>query len=56
MIHYRVAAVGSHKVFYREAGDADRRALLLLHGVLPCSHMLRLSFESIGYLPGKMSV
>ena len=41
MIHYRVANVGNHKVFYREAGDANRPTILLLHGFPTSSHMFR---------------
>jgi pimeloyl-ACP methyl ester carboxylesterase len=40
-IKYRTAAVGSLKVFYREAGPADAPKLLLLHGFPSASHMFR---------------
>jgi pimeloyl-ACP methyl ester carboxylesterase len=41
MIHYRTAAVGDHKMFYREAGDPKDPTLLLLHGFPTSSHMFR---------------
>lgn len=40
-IRYRTAAVDEHEVFYREAGDPARPALLLLHGFPTSSHMFR---------------
>ena len=39
--YYRTAAVGDVKVFYREAGDPKKPALLLLHGFPTSSHMFR---------------
>src|SRR5437879_9201016 len=41
MIHYRTAAVGDHRIFYREAGDPNQTSLLLLHGFPSSSHMFR---------------
>jgi pimeloyl-ACP methyl ester carboxylesterase len=38
---YRTASVDGLKVFYREAGDAKSRTLLLLHGFPTSSHMFR---------------
>lgn len=40
-IAYRHAAVGGHKVFYREAGKPDAPTILLLHGFPTSSHMFR---------------
>src|SRR5436190_7245539 len=39
--HYRTVTVGDIKVFYREAGDSRKPALLLLHGFPTSSHMFR---------------
>jgi pimeloyl-ACP methyl ester carboxylesterase len=41
MVHYRSADVDGHRVFYREAGDPKRPAILLLHGFPTSSHMFR---------------
>jgi pimeloyl-ACP methyl ester carboxylesterase len=41
MTHYRTAAVDGHQVFYREAGDATKPSVLLLHGFPSSSHMFR---------------
>jgi pimeloyl-ACP methyl ester carboxylesterase len=41
MVHCRTVAVAGHRVFYREAGDPARPALLLLHGFPTSSHMFR---------------
>jgi pimeloyl-ACP methyl ester carboxylesterase len=41
MIHYRTAEAEGHTVFYREAGDQQAPALLLLHGFPTSSHMFR---------------
>jgi pimeloyl-ACP methyl ester carboxylesterase len=41
MTRYRTATVDGHKVFYREAGDPNAPALLLLHGFPTSSHMFR---------------
>lgn len=38
---YRTVDVDGHKVFYREAGDPAKPALLLLHGFPSSSHMFR---------------
>ena len=38
---YRTVSVGDVKVFYREAGDSKKPALLLLHGFPTSSHMFR---------------
>jgi pimeloyl-ACP methyl ester carboxylesterase len=40
-IHYHHANVAGFKVFYREAGLADKPKLLLLHGFPSSSHMFR---------------
>ena len=40
-IHYRTIAVDGIDLFYREAGDAARPTLLLLHGFPTSSHMFR---------------
>ena len=39
--YYRTVTVGDVKVFYREAGDPKKPALLLLHGFPTSSHMFR---------------
>lgn len=39
--YYRTVTVGDVKVFYREAGDPGKPALLLLHGFPTSSHMFR---------------
>jgi pimeloyl-ACP methyl ester carboxylesterase len=41
VVKYRSADVDGLKVFYREAGNADLPALLLLHGFPSASHMFR---------------
>jgi pimeloyl-ACP methyl ester carboxylesterase len=41
MIHYRTAGTGGHRVFYREAGEPENPAVLLLHGFPTSSHMFR---------------
>ena len=41
LTHYRTVTVGDIKVFYREAGDPKKPALLLLHGFPTSSHMFR---------------
>ena len=41
MAHYRRSDVGDHRVFYREAGDPEAPAVLLLHGFPTSSHMFR---------------
>lgn len=40
-IQYRKVSVDGFNVFYRQAGDADAPALLLLHGFPTSSHMFR---------------
>ncbi|HUN59737.1 MAG TPA: alpha/beta hydrolase [Candidatus Binataceae bacterium] len=40
-VHYRKANGGGMKIFYREAGEANPSALLLLHGFPTLSHMFR---------------
>jgi pimeloyl-ACP methyl ester carboxylesterase len=41
MVHYRSADTGGHRVFYREAGEPENPAVLLLHGFPTSSHMFR---------------
>ena len=41
MIRHRTAKVDSTTLFYREAGDPDAPAILLLHGFPSSSHMFR---------------
>ena len=41
VVHYRYASVDGHQLFFREAGDADAPALVLLHGFPTSSHMFR---------------
>lgn len=41
MIHFRVAEVDGHRVFYRQSGDPSRPTVLLLHGFPSSSHMFR---------------
>jgi pimeloyl-ACP methyl ester carboxylesterase len=41
MIRYRSVAADELKIFYREAGDPNSPALLLLHGFPTSSHMFR---------------
>jgi pimeloyl-ACP methyl ester carboxylesterase len=40
-IAYRTVDVDGYKIFYREAGERDARALLLLHGFPTAGHMFR---------------
>jgi pimeloyl-ACP methyl ester carboxylesterase len=40
-ISYKTAQVNGLKVFYREAGDPQALAVLLLHGFPTSSHMFR---------------
>lgn len=41
MVRHLTVAVDGHTMFYREAGDPDKPALLLLHGFPSSSHMFR---------------
>ena len=41
MTTYQYAAVGDHKIFYREAGPKAAPTILLLHGFPTSSHMFR---------------
>lgn len=41
MVHFRTADTGGHRVFYREAGEPESPAVLLLHGFPTSSHMFR---------------
>jgi pimeloyl-ACP methyl ester carboxylesterase len=41
VVHHRYATVGGHRIFYREAGDPDRPAIVLLHGFPTSSFMFR---------------
>ncbi|MBP0456412.1 alpha/beta fold hydrolase [Streptomyces montanisoli] len=40
-VHHRYATVQGHQIFYREAGDADAPAIVLLHGFPTSSFMFR---------------
>jgi pimeloyl-ACP methyl ester carboxylesterase len=40
-VHHRYADVDGHRLFYREAGDPDASALVLLHGFPTSSYMFR---------------
>jgi pimeloyl-ACP methyl ester carboxylesterase len=40
-VHHRYANVDGHRLFYREAGDTSKPALVLLHGFPTSSHMFR---------------
>ena len=40
-VHYRYAAVGGHRLFYREAGPPEGPVLVLLHGFPASSFMFR---------------
>ncbi|SOX56116.1 alpha/beta hydrolase [Mycobacterium ahvazicum] len=40
-VHHRYATVDGHRLFYREAGDVGKPALVLLHGFPSSSHMFR---------------
>jgi pimeloyl-ACP methyl ester carboxylesterase len=40
-VHQRYATVDGHRLFYREAGDLDAPAVLLLHGFPTSSYMFR---------------
>ncbi len=40
-VHHRFTTVDGHRLFYREAGDADAPVIVLLHGLSTSSHMFR---------------
>src|ERR1700743_2978269 len=40
-VHHRYVTVNEHRLFFREAGSLDARALVLLHGFPTSSHMFR---------------
>ena len=40
-VHHRTTTVGGVDVFYREAGDPNAPAVVLLHGFPTSSHMFR---------------
>ncbi|HET9874293.1 MAG TPA: alpha/beta fold hydrolase, partial [Mycobacterium sp.] len=40
-VHHRYATVDGHRLFYREAGDPNAPAVLLLHGFPTSSYMFR---------------
>lgn len=40
-VHHRYATFDGHRLFYREAGDHDAPAIVLLHGFPTSSHMFR---------------
>jgi pimeloyl-ACP methyl ester carboxylesterase len=41
VVHHRYATVAGHRLFFREAGDPEAPALLLLHGFPTSSYMFR---------------
>lgn len=41
MVYHKTAIVDGHSVFYREAGNADRAKMVLLHGFPASSHQYR---------------
>ncbi len=40
-VHHRYATADGHRLFFREAGEPDAPALVLLHGFPTSSHMFR---------------
>ncbi|MFD4023276.1 alpha/beta fold hydrolase [Streptomyces sp. NPDC058576] len=52
-VHHRYADVSGHRIFYREAGDADAPTIVLLHGFPTSSFMFR---ELIPALAGRFHV
>ena len=40
-VHHRYATIDGHRMFFREAGEADTPALVLLHGFPTSSYMFR---------------
>jgi pimeloyl-ACP methyl ester carboxylesterase len=40
-VHHRYATIDGHRLFFREAGDPDAPAVVLLHGFPTSSHMFR---------------
>jgi pimeloyl-ACP methyl ester carboxylesterase len=40
-VHHRFATIDGHRLFYREAGDVRKPAVVLLHGFPTSSHMFR---------------
>ncbi|MGK5684218.1 alpha/beta fold hydrolase [Actinoplanes sp. URMC 104] len=53
MVHHRYATVAGHRIFYREAGDPAKPAIVLLHGYPTSSFMFR---ELIPRLAGDFHV
>ena len=53
MVHHRYATVDGHRIFYREAGDPAKPAIVLLHGYPTSSFMFR---ELIPRLAGDFHV
>ena len=41
IVHHRYATVDGHRLFFREAGDPDAPAVILLHGFPTSSYMFR---------------
>lgn len=41
VVHYRYATVDDHQLFFREAGESDAPAVVLLHGFPTSSYMFR---------------
>ena len=41
MVHHQYATVDGHRLFYREAGDPSKQAIVLLHGYPSSSFMFR---------------
>jgi pimeloyl-ACP methyl ester carboxylesterase len=47
-VHHRYANIDGHRLFFREAGNADAPALLLLHGFPTSSYMFRQLIPALG--------
>jgi len=41
VVHHDYTTVQGHRLFYREAGEADAPVIVLLHGFPSSSHMFR---------------
>ena len=49
LVHHRYATVHGRRLFYREAGDPDAPAIVLLHGFPTSSHMFRHLVPAAGH-------